>query len=159
LTKKYIFRREDNDALIEVPFDKMIEQDSLGCIKLDCGATARRCRYLEEPPAPPKEGATQLTPRPLVSDALGCCSIEVEVFREDARRNGHIGVEWKPDPLVKGFYQCHFSGPEARERYLRHRQMSDRSKKLGSGATLSEEDLRKAAELVERNLTERQGAR
>lgn len=154
---KYLFRREDNDALIEVDFQAMIQQDALGAITLPDGVTARRCRHLEQPVtvAPPKEGAAVGLEKPIVSDSLGFTYHQLAAFEADRVQHGFSGVEFRPDPLVPGFYQAHFSGRAEWERYYRHRGYGDRNSLLGSAPALSQADLDRAADLVNRDLADR----
>lgn len=150
----YLFLREDNDEVIEVDFATMMTMDSLGCITLKDGATARRVRTLE-PSEAPRQGIAVDAERPIVSDALGITHQQLESYRADLTRHGFSGVEFKPDPHCPGFYQAHFSGRQEWQRYIKHRGLHDRNSAHGSGASLSQADLDRAAQLVRRDLAER----
>lgn len=160
---KYLFRREDNDELIWLTFAEMMAMDSLGSVRLEDGVIARRCRHLESQTThtgiklPPKEGAATGIDRPIVSDSLGFTHHQLEGFEADRVRHGFSGVEFKPDPHVPGFFQAHFSGRAEWQRYIAHRGMTDRNSTLGSGSSLTQEDLDNAAALVKRSLAERAG--
>lgn len=84
-----------------------------------------------------------------VSDALGFPGECLGDMEADRIRHGFTAVEFKEDPEVPGFYQTHIHGKRARAEYIAHREMTDRSSRLGAGQVLSPGDLR-AAEQVSR---------
>jgi hypothetical protein len=61
----------------------------------------------------------------VTSQAAGCHSSQVEEFREDARRAGITGVDFKPDGAAV------FSSRGARKRYLQFRGLCDRDAGYG----------------------------
>jgi len=141
----YQFVREDNGEVVEVGFEKMMEQDAAGFIKLDDGVSARRVQDL---PKKDKKRRKKAVPEIPVSDALGFTSHQLAEFEYDRKRNGFSGVEFTPDPSCPEFYQVRFSSLKERDRYIRHRGMVDRNKTKGSA--LSERDFSDARELLGR---------
>lgn len=140
----YAFRMDDG-TVIQVPFEKMIEQDAAGFITVD-GQSARRIRE----DAPRKEAARAVTglDRPIVSDALGFPMEQLGDFERDRQANGFTGVEFRPDPHVPQFCQVHVSSQKEWARYVKHRGMHDRNSRNGSGAALTQEQMDAAAARV-----------
>jgi hypothetical protein len=145
--RKYIFRREDNGELVEVPWSVMIEQVG-GYITLEDGVSARRCLHLEKHEAPAREAPVKKADQTIVSDALGFQAEQLGEYETDRREHGFSDVSFTPDPTCPEFYQARFGSWKARDEYMRHRGMHDQSR--GSGVTLSQEDLDRATELVGR---------
>lgn len=152
MTDRYVFRREDNDQTIEVDFETMMTMDAMGCITLEDGVVARRCRSLE--PSFPKGEPVKELNKPMVSDALGFCEGQLADFEEHRRRGGFTGIEFKRDPDVPQFFQVHCSGPEEYRRYREERNrlsggmFEDHNSRNGGGQALSERDLRAAEQRV-----------
>ena len=141
----YQFVREDNGEIVEVDFEKMMEQDAAGFIKLDDGVSARRVQDL---PRHEKKRRKKGVPEIPVSDALGFTAHQLAEFEYDRKSNGFSGVEFTPDPMCPEFYQVRFSSLKERDRYIRHRGMVDRNKT--KGAALSKGDFESARELLGR---------
>jgi hypothetical protein len=59
-------------------------------------------------------------------------------------------VEFRKDPLAPEFYQVHCESQAAKDRYTKHRHLVNRTSSLGSGAMISEDQLRQAEEFVKR---------
>jgi hypothetical protein len=76
-------------------------------------------------------------PPALVSDSLGFIEGDLANRRAQVAAHGFTGVEFKPDPVVNGFYQVHFSGPAERIRYEKMRNYANTSSLNGSSAMLS----------------------
>lgn len=143
---KYEFRREDTGEIVEVDFEKMMEQDAAGYIVLDDGASARRVM------SPPKKATERqdgnANHKPPVSDAMGFTCHQLADFEEDRVRNGFHGVEFKPDPMCPEFYQVHCSSMSVYEDYMAHRGMYQKGRTKGN--SLSEKQLRDAEEMANR---------
>lgn len=151
----YIFRREDDGDLVEVPFEIMIQQDSGGYITLTDGIQAKRCVHLEmtrdNSPAKRCTSTDGEFLKPIVSDALGCTAHGLAELEADRKAHGFSGVEFVQDPREPGFFQAKFQSRSEWTRYMKHRGMYDRSSK-GAVNFLSEEDFAKAAELASRSV-------
>lgn len=140
----YQFRREDTGEIVEVDFETHMSQDRGGFITLPDGVKARRVNDFHNfKPSVEYQNANR-TPPP--SDSLGFTSHQLAEFEEDRVRNGHTGIEFKPDPMCPDFYQVHFASHQARDDYVAHRGMVDMNKTAGSG--LSKKALLDAAEMV-----------
>lgn len=149
----YPFRRDDTGELIEVDFATMLQAEGpLGILTLPCGATARRVRTGDT--MSPRAGTASDVDRPIVSDALGFIGEQLADFEADRVRHGFSGIEFRPDPRVPQFYQAHASSRAEFERYARHRGKQDNNSRNGSGVTLTEGDLKRAAQLVSRGRPE-----
>lgn len=150
---KYLFRREDNGEVVEVPWDVMMGQDRGGFITLPDGVQARRCLHLEKP-APRKSGPTSYSgTKTIVSDALGFPEQQLGQFEEDRLKNHFTGIEFKRDPEVPQFFQVHCQSRAEFNSYVKHRGCVNKSG-VG-GVRLSQSDLESAARLVERSVEER----
>ena len=136
----YKFRREDDGAIVEVDFETHMGQDRGGYVTLPDGVRARRVNDFQTQKAATEKGNANQTPPP--SDSLGFTVHQLNEFEEDRVRNGFVGVEFKPDPRCPEFLQVHFSGPQAREDYIRHRQMVDKGS--STGVFISEQNLHDA---------------
>jgi hypothetical protein len=145
--KKYIFRREDNEKLVEVSFGEMMEQQG-GYITLPGGVQARRCVALEIERDGKSPTSAVPQSRPIVSDSLGFTDSQLSEMEADRASSGFTGVEFVRDPQEPRFYQVKCDSWRTRDRYARHRGMVDRSR--GPGLKLSQRDLDRAAELVGR---------
>ena len=64
--------------------------------------------------------------------------------------SGVQGIEFKRDPKVPEFYQCHASSWGAMDRYSKSRGLVNRTGSLGGGAMLNQDAFDKAKELVSR---------
>ncbi len=155
----YIYRRTDNDELIEVGFEEMMNQKD-GFITLPDGVLAKRCialelqKYGDEDTAKYEMLVPGGRPAPLVSDAMGVTYHQVDEMRQDAMAH-KLNVEFVQDPTEPTFYQAKFNSRRDWEQYVAHRGMYDKNSINGSGAMLSPAQYQKAAELVERNLAEK----
>jgi hypothetical protein len=146
----YIYRREDNDELIEVDFETAMQQQ-YGAIRLPDGVYARRCVSLElerDGVSAAPSGKAMLLNRPIVSDTLGFCQHQLADFEADRVKNGFTGVEFKQDPRVPEFYQVHVSGPEEHRRYIEHRGYSDMNSSNGGGKPFTPEQFEEAQRKV-----------
>lgn len=131
-----IFRREDNDELIEVDFATVMDrQDASGYLLLDDGVFARRCWHLEEKPAPPSKRAE--LDKPIVSDTLGFTAHQLAEFEADRRANGFSGIEFVQDRLEPSFYQVKCDNADVWRKYMKHRGLADRNSRNGGGAQLT----------------------
>jgi hypothetical protein len=138
-----IFRREDNDELIELDFATVMQKQVDGFVRLDDGVLARRCIHLEQQAE--RAAKREELNRPLVSDSLGFTSHQLAEMEADRVKHGHVGVEFIEDSSVEGFYQVKCSSPSAWRDYVRHRGLVDRNSSNGGGAALSPELLERAA--------------
>ena len=143
MNDKYLFRRADNDRVIEVGFEAMIGMDSLGFITLPDGVTARRCQHLEAPALRAKTGAVKELNKPIVSDSLGFTFHQLDDFELDRQKNGFVGTEFKPDPLVPGFFQVRFTSQAEKDRYAKHRGQFEKNSRNGGGTPPSEQQVEK----------------
>lgn len=148
--KTYLFRREDSGEVIEVPFGVMIEQDRAGYITLPDGVQAKRCVYLEleRDGRPEKKREKRDGTRPVVSDALGFTDNQLADFEADRKANGFSDIEFRPDPSEPRFFQVHAGSRESFNRYMKHRGYEQKSS--FGGVRLTQEDLDRAREMVER---------
>lgn len=143
----YVFRREDNGELVEVDFAAMMEMDALGVITLPDGVQARRVRDGE----PRKSSEPSLgIDKPIVSDTLGFAQHQLEHFEADRKAHGFTGVEFVRDPHVPEFFQVKFSSVREWRRYIHHRGMCDKNSRNGGGVVLTQGDLDRARELINR---------
>lgn len=85
----------------------------------------------------------------LVSDALGFQARQLPDFEKDLKTSGLTGVEFRRDPDVPVFYQAVFESARARDKYAKHRGMTDMQAD-SLGTRLTQADLDRAAELVSR---------
>ena len=152
MVKTYIYRREDTDELIEVPFSVMIEQEA-GFITLPDGVSARRCLHLEieRDGKPERQKMAPACDREIVSDTLGFGQHQLDDFERDRQQHGFTGVEFIPDRDVPEFRRVKCSSQKEFERYLSHRGYVNQTG-LG-GVRLTQEDLDRAADLVTRHLS------
>jgi hypothetical protein len=152
-----LFRREDNNQVIELDFEKTMEQDRLGYVTLDDGVKARRCVHLElqrEGKLRPKEGNASSVAPPIISDSLGVCEHQFAEFEADRVKHGFHGVEFVREPGVPEFFQAHFSSFAEKERYRKHRDeftglYKDRNSRNGSAGALGKKNFQRVQELVQ----------
>lgn len=144
--KRYKFRREDNQEIIEVPWSVMIEQQG-GFITLEDGTLAKRCAQAPGK-RPPKREQLLAGGRKIVSDALGFGQHQLAEFEEDRKKNGFSGVEFVRDPSVPEFLQVHCSSRAEFNRYVKHRGMVNKGS-LG-GVRISVEEMERAEEMIRR---------
>ena len=139
----YLYRREDNDQIVEVDFATMMSQVG-GYITLPDGVQARRCVYLESQEQTAAEKRIKVQPE-IVSDTLGVTDKAVNDFRANAEQYGYR-VEFKPDPTApEDFYEAHFPSWREKQRYAAFRGLPhDLNGRNGSGATLSPQTLERA---------------
>ena len=99
------------------------------------------------------KGKRQNQAPPIVSSNLGVMDLQVDDFREDAKRHGFTSVEFvkSEDFAETGFYDVHCSSPEQYREYVKHRGLVDKNSSNGSAPVLSEEELNRAAEAVQRS--------
>lgn len=147
----YQFIREDNGEIVEVDFEKMMEQDAAGYIVLEDGVAARRVRDFG--PQSVKRCDDNANHKPPVSDNLGVYVHQLGQFEEDRKKHGFTGVEFRPDPLCPVHYQAHFSSFEEHERYMKHRGMFDKGRSKGGG--MSEQGLRDAENMVRERFSDK----
>jgi hypothetical protein len=69
---------------------------------------------------------------------------QVAELREHARANG-CRVEFTPDPAVPEFYQARFGSEAEKQRYMRARGLHDKNGLNGGGATITGQQLERAA--------------
>lgn len=142
--KLYIFRREDNDELVEVPWCDMIRQDAAGYIEID-GVQAHRCVHLEIE----RDGERRKTKAPegsgrqeIVSDSLGFGILQLADFENDRDNNGFSGIEFTQDPQVPEFFQVRCNSRREMDAYTKHRGFYNKTNV--SGSALSPEMLQAA---------------
>lgn len=101
---------------------------------------------------PRKRSANQpkLTPRPAVSESLGCIESQVEEFRAEAQLTGFSGIEFVPDSLEPGAYNCVASSRSEMLRYARSQGYVDHGTENGSAGVLSPQVLADAERLIRR---------
>jgi len=134
---KYIFRRTDNDQLVEVDFDTMMTQQG-GYITLPDGAEARRCAYLEKPDEPPqpKSDKRKKVQAKIVSMSLGCTGHQVKEFRKlmaDHKIPGELVGEESPHGTH--FYNAIFPSWRARDAFAKLRGITNDRNSRNGGAT------------------------
>jgi hypothetical protein len=145
---EYAFRRVDTDEIVHVDFEKMMEQDAAGYIRLDDGVEARRVVDFSNTP---RDKPTERDGKPIPpSDAMGFIGDQLGEFEADRVANGFSGVEFVLDPMCKGndfeFYQVKCSSRREWERYVAHRGMVDRNRSCG--VSISPAELQRASEMV-----------
>jgi len=147
--KTYIYRRDDNEELVEVPWSVMIDQRA-GYITLPDGVSARRCLHLEadRDGRPGKTPAPERADREYVSDAMGFTEAALPDFEADRVKHGFTGIEFTQDPTEPTFRQVKCRSRKEYQRYMRHRGMFDKSTR--SNFRLTQEDFDRATELVGR---------
>jgi len=147
----YLFRREDNDAVVELSFAEAMAADCAGFVTLSDGVTAKRCVHMEgrSKPRPARDGSTAPF-RMKPSDALGFGQHQLADFEEDRARNNFTGVEFVRDPQVPEFIQVQCDSRQTYNRYAKHRGYVNKND-LG-GVILSEKELEGARIMVERSL-------
>ena len=145
----YPFRIEGTDKVVQVNWETMMSADFTGRVTLPDGSKARRARELE----PKIEKAAHVPMRTdVVSDALGFTSTCLPDMREHLQRERIRGIEFVPDPQVKGFFQVHCSSEKAKLAYAKSRGMVDRNSINGSGSVIGPSDIEAAKELVSRKV-------
>lgn len=141
---KYIFRRLDNDELIEVDFETAMSQVN-GYITLPDGTEARRCVYLEKQA---ERAAKQKKLRhEIVSDTLGVTKHQLEESRKRAAAQG-LRVDFTPDPTEPTFYQARFPSAKDYKRYADSFGFTDKNSRNGGGSPLSAELLKRSIQRV-----------
>lgn len=141
----YEFRREDNGNSVMLGFDEMMAQDAAGYVTLPDGVRARRVH--DGKPIGKQAEHREMAGAPILpSDALGFTSHQLDEFEMDRKRHGFSGVEFVRDKSYDQFWQVKCSSRREWERYVRHRQMTDKNHSTGS--SLSEVQLRQAQERV-----------
>lgn len=129
----YIYRRLDNDELVEVGFATCMTQDVTGCIVLPDGTQARRCVWLElASDQRPKDG------QPVVpcsvkhtSTAMGFISSQIGEFEADRVKHGFSDVEFVLDK--EGYTYSVVCGSEkTKQMYAKHLGYVDASSRNGS---------------------------
>ena len=142
-----IFRREDNDELIELDFATVMErQDAAGYVTLDDGVLARRCIHLEQK-AGRADRRAELD-KPIISDTLGVTAHQLAEMEADRKAHGFRGVEFVQDAAEPTFYQVKCDSVASWRAYMKHRGMADRNSKNGSGASLSPALLERAKQRI-----------
>lgn len=140
----YLFRRLDNDELVEVDFATMMTQQH-GFITLPDGVEARRV-YPEAEPE--RAGAASTVEKPIVSDALGFPIQCLEEYETDRKAHG-LKAEYVQDPSCEWFVQVKFDNERDKQRYMKHHGYHDYNSKNGSRAMLTQHDLDNARRLIE----------
>lgn len=142
----YKFRREDTGELVDVSFERMMEQVG-GYLTLNLDGKEVSLRRIYEDNPVKKTSDIPTVDRPIVSDSLGFTSKQFAEFEADRVRHGFSGVEFKRDPGYRGFYQVHFQSKREWERYVKHRGMVDQN---GStrGNAMTPELLERSAEIL-----------
>ncbi len=144
-TNKYIFRRLDNDELIELPFEWVLKQEA-GYITLKDGVQAKRCVWLENVPVPQSKAVHTGINKHDLTFSLGFSKTQLPEMRAAAERDGFTGVEFYEDPANKNMVGIKCSSDAERERYIKHRGAFNKTGSLGS--KLGKEDLEMAQKLV-----------
>lgn len=146
----YKFQREDTGEIVEVDFEKMMEQDTGGYITLEIdGQKVAAKRVHDEQRTSSGKAIVLAGPRKIISDlAFGCFDNQVNDYREDAKRHGFTDINFVPeaDFAETGFYQVECTSPEQWKRYVKHRNSTEGSGKNGSALFLSQEELDDAKE-------------
>ncbi len=91
-----------------------------------------------------KPDKTARNGRPIVSDALGFGKHQLQDFERDRKENGFVGVSFREDKDVPGFYQVECSSRGVWDRYVRHRGNVDKNRT--SGAAVSSQGILNAQE-------------
>ena len=144
---KYLFRREDNGEIVAVPWEMMIDQE-YGFITLPDGVSARRVSHLEKSQGCKKVKNEFAEGKEIVSDSLGFTEAQLCDFENDRVAHGFTGIEFRRDPTENTFIQVCCKSRNEFNRYMAHRGFVNKSS--FGGVRLSQEDLDKAKELVER---------
>jgi len=150
--KEYAFRRTDNDRIVWVDWATMIQQSAAGFIRLPDGIEARRCLHLEKHERRRSTAPETAIPAPAISDSLGFPEQCLADRQAQLQQLGCTGIEFKRDPRVPEFFQVHGASRAALDRYTKKRGMVNRTGSLGGGVILSQDDLDRAAELVNRTV-------
>jgi hypothetical protein len=145
--KTYLYRREDNGEVVELPWPAPLDQVG-GYVTLPDGVAAKRCLYLEleRDGRPEKSKQPEIVDREIVSDNMGFGQSVYAEYEADRQRHGFTGVSFQPDPQTPEFFRVHCSSRRTYDRYLKHRGLVNRTG-IG-GVRLTQEDLDRAATLV-----------
>ncbi len=144
---KYLFRRLDNDEVVELPFSYVMAQDSCGFVQLNDDAWARRCVHLELE----RDGTPEPTPvvpcsAPLISNAMGFPKQQLADFEADRAAHGFTDVDFRPSPECPEVYQVVCGSESARNKYAAHRGMIECNSR--SGSKMGKEELEMAKDMV-----------
>jgi len=152
MARQYPFRNVNDKSVVLVDFDRMMEMDAQGFLKIR-GKQYRRARDLEsQPVVTPAEPEARLD---RVSDSLGFVVDCLPDMQTNLLESKVQGIEFKEDPHVPNFYQVHASSQGAMTKYMLSRKYHDKNSLNGSGAILGEKDFKDARELVNRGRGER----
>jgi hypothetical protein len=144
----YKFKRLDTDEIVEVDFEKMIEQDAAGYIKMKIdGKTVELRRVLDKASKSSIKEEKAGGPK-IVSDSAGFHCAQLQTFEELRIKHGLTGIEHKPDPQVPGFIQVHASSEKEYNKYLKARGMYNASGNNGGRRAMSPKDLEYAKKLA-----------
>ena len=145
MTKKYKFRCEETDEIVEFPFDIMMRQ-KYGFLEHD-GMTYRR---IHDVPRMKKSSKYEGVKAEILSDTLGFGQHQFEEFEADRKRHGFTGVEFVRDKEVPEFYQAKIDSVKEWRRYIKHRGLVDRNGRNGGGSPISPDQIEASARLIGR---------
>ncbi len=143
---KYIYRRVDNEELVEMPFSAVLEQDQLGYITLTDGVQAKRCVHLEDYQAQKAKAVHCGINTHDLTFSLGFSKKQLPEMRAALEAAKLKGVEFYPDPQNANMVGIRCSDERARNAYIKHRGLYNRTGSLGG--KLGKEDLAMAEKLV-----------
>lgn len=146
----YLYRREDNDEIVEVDFATAMEQRD-GFITLPDGVLAKRCVHLEQQNCPTVGQLTRdKVQAEIISDGMGFTAHCLPDMQKHLAETGIKGVEFVPDPHPEtNFYRVKCSSWKAWRAYLKSRGLVDRNSRNGGGQSLSSDLLKRTAERVQ----------
>lgn len=79
--------------------------------------------------------------------ALGCIESQVESMRASAKLLGHGTIEYRPDPKVKGFYNCYAPNQRAYDKWATACGQNVKNGQF-QGKTITPHELEAAEKLV-----------
>lgn len=138
--------RSDGGKEIEVSFEEMMNQQG-GYVVRD-GELYRRVSEggFKKRSTKPSTG----TSKEIISDAMGFGQHQFREMEADRKANGFHGVEFTRDPHVPQFFQVRCDSPKTWSKYIKHRGMKDMNSKNGGAPCLTEEEMQRARDLVDR---------
>ena len=144
----YQYRREDNGKIVQVDFEANMSMDVAGFITTKIKGKDVVCRKVRDEPKAPRQ-SEERSPiyKTFVSDTMGFSGHQLADFEADRKKHGFSDVEFVREPGVD-FYQVHVKGPEALERYRKHRSFYDMNSRNGGGITMPPGHLEEAQERV-----------
>lgn len=139
--------KTDDGEIIEVSPEVAFESGTF--LELPDGRLARRVNR----PSTKSKTKAVAGRVPIVSDAMGFGQHQFAEMEADRQANGFSDIEFKQDPQVPQFYQVHCGSEKAKQRYMVHRQFTDRNSRNGGGQALSPDMIEQAKTLVSRKFS------